>query len=93
VREFPLVEPTRIKMLRGPAVDELRGTCRTSRFRATKAGILPPPIKTTGATTWPEHEIEACLRAEMAGATIEELQDLVRRIVEARAAYAPADAA
>jgi prophage regulatory protein len=82
-------------MLRLPAVLERRGTTRTRLYSAIQQGLMTPGIHRANSTLalWPAHEIETINRAEIAGATADELKALVRQLVKQRQADKPAVAA
>ncbi len=71
----------------------IRKTELISRCGRTNSGVyadiadelMPPPVK-LGArmSAWPEHEIEAVLRARIAGKSADEIRALVRELVAAR---------
>ena len=68
-----------------------RGLSRSSHFRDIEAGLWPPPI-TIGprCSVYPEHEADLILRAQVAGATADEIRTLVQQLVTARAQMKPA---
>lgn len=59
---------------------------RSSVYRAVHAEILTPPVQIgLNAVAWPAHEIDAILELRAAGGTHEEVRQLVRQLVQARA--------
>lgn len=54
------------------------------------AGTFPKPIKLGSSSLWPEHEIDAMVRAYIAEATEGELKELVADLVAARTTIKPA---
>lgn len=67
-----------------------RGCSKTALYRDIKNGLFPPPItKGRRFAFWPEYELDALARAEIASATDEQLRALVRRLVKARAKLMP----
>ena len=62
-----------------------RGYAKTQLYRDVRAGVMTPGI-TKGAklVVWPAYEIDAINRAEIAGATRDELRTLVRQLLEQR---------
>lgn len=54
-------------------------------WRAQRDGRLPPPVYvSTGASRWPEHEIDAIDRALLRGTAPQDLKSLVQNLVAAR---------
>lgn len=74
-----------LHFLRLSDILERRRTSRTVTYRNIAAGTFPPPVKLGPNTSaWPEHEIEALDRAQLAGASEDEVRALVSSIVVAR---------
>lgn len=88
MRRFPIVPAEPLAFIRGRHIDARRGASRSDRYRRVRDGLFPRPINRHGTSLWGEHELLSIMRAELAGATDEELQDLVRRIHAAREAFA-----
>lgn len=79
------VVPRKITLLSSREADARRGHKRTQRYKLIAAGLLTPPIKRgPRATFWPEHEVEALVRAEIRGDTVEQRRALVQRLLTAR---------
>lgn len=58
---------------------------RSSIYARIKAGTLPPPIRISSqSAAWVEHEIEAVLRAQIAGKSGEDLKNIVSDLVRQR---------
>lgn len=65
-----------------------RARSRSQLFVDIKIGLMPPPLRARpGRKTnaWPTYEIDAINRAEIAGASDQEIRLLVRHLVEQRA--------
>lgn len=72
-------------LIRAPKVGDLRGYGRSQVYTDVARGILPPPIRRSRKmSVWPAHEIEAVNRAEIAGASQEEIKRLVLNLVAQR---------
>tara|TARA_R110002096_G_scaffold201398_1_gene385995 strand:- start:13662 stop:13943 length:282 start_codon:yes stop_codon:yes gene_type:complete len=65
-------------------VCEKRGRGSSSLYEDIAHGLLPPPIKRGRASLWIEDEIDAVLAAEAAGATDDEIRELVQEFTAAR---------
>lgn len=78
-------------LLRLDRVLERRGRSRAQTYIDIRRGILTPPVHISerGLSVWPATEIDALLRAEIAGATREQLQQLVRELLGQRQAGRP----
>ena len=71
----------RIKFLRFPQVSERTGRTRPSLNYLIQNGLFPRPVKLSmRAAGFPESEIEAILRAQVRGASVEEIKGLVCQI-------------
>ena len=73
-------------LLRIAAVCELTGRKRSSQYNDIKNGLMTAPVR-AGANTkaWPAHEVQAIIRARIAGKTDDELRALVARLHDERA--------
>ena len=72
-------------LIRAPKVGDLRGYGRSQVYADVARGILPPPIRRSRKmSVWPAFEIEAVNRAEISGASEEEIKALVKQLVEQR---------
>ena len=67
-----------------PAVLARRSDGRSSLYADINLGRWTPPIRMGRASAWPEHETQALLRARIAGASDEQLKQLVRDLLEER---------
>jgi prophage regulatory protein len=82
--------PFELGFLRLPALLSKRGRKRSSHFRDIKAGLFPPPVALgPRCSGWPEHEVDLLLRAQIAGASPDEIRSLVARLIAARAELMP----
>ena len=61
------------------------GVSRTTPWRWTSDGLLPPPIRLSpGCTRWLSDELELIDQARLKGRTDAEIRELVREIVSSR---------
>ena len=60
-----------------PGVLGRRGDGRSSLYSDIAEGLWTPPIRMGRASTWPAHETQAILAAHVAGATDDEIRQLV----------------
>jgi prophage regulatory protein len=81
-----------VVLLRLPAVLKRGGFGRTTFLTGIRAGVFPPPVRFGRVSTWPEHEIDAILRARIAGAGDMEAKALVSDLLAKRRAGAAAAA-
>jgi prophage regulatory protein len=59
-------------------------------YSKIQKGELPPPVRVgERCSAWPSHEIDAIVNARIAGATVEQMRQLVQQLVEQRAALMP----
>ena len=78
-------EPPTIKMLRIWDVTSATGLSRSSVWLHVKLLQLPPPVKIgTRAVGWSSAEIGRINEARMAGASEDEIKDLVQSMVAGR---------
>ena len=74
-----------LTMLKCPTVMARVGQSRSALYAAAKRGVFTPPIKWAPQSSgWPEHEVNAILRARIAGKSDDEIRELVKQLVEAR---------
>lgn len=77
-----------------PEVADLLAEKATRLYERVKLRTLTPPVKLTlRSSAWPEHEVQALVRAQMAGCSDLELTALVQRLVAARTQFLPCAAA
>jgi len=75
----------RATILRLPQVKAKTGLGRSTIFSQSGEGLLPPPIRLGArAVGWVEEEIDAVLKARIAGAGADEVKGLVAELVAAR---------
>jgi prophage regulatory protein len=75
---------TRMLKLRDVLSRRARGT--TSHYADIQRGLFTKPVKTgIKASAWPEAEVEALIRARIAGKTDDEIRALVAKLEAARA--------
>lgn len=74
-------------ILRLPAIKARRGVgSNTSIYNEIREGLFPKPIKISERSSgWPEDEVEAINTARVAGATKEQIRELVARLHAKRA--------
>jgi prophage regulatory protein len=80
-----------LRLERLPDVLARRGDGRTSFYGAILRREWTKPIRMGRASTWPAHETQTLLAARIAGATSEQMRELVRALHAKRAALMPAD--
>jgi prophage regulatory protein len=81
---------TNISLLRLDTVVSRRGRSRPQLYIDIKRGVMTPPVRLgEKLSAWPSHEIDALNRAEIGGATQDELRALVLQLVAQRAQGKP----
>jgi prophage regulatory protein len=82
--------PETISLLRLETVVSRRGRSRPQLYVDIKRGTMTPPVRLgCKLSAWPSHEIDALNRAEIAGASQDELRALVQELVALRAKGKP----
>ena len=77
-------QPT-ISTLRLPKVVQQTGRSRASLYSDINEGTFPPPIKyTQRCVAWPDYEVNAIVRARIAGKSDDEIRCMVAEMIEAR---------
>jgi prophage regulatory protein len=72
-------------MHRLPKLIEETGNKRATIYKQVAAGLLTKPVLISGrSVAWPAHEIEAIMRARIAGKDEHEIRSLVRKLEAAR---------
>ena len=72
-------------MSRQPSVCDTFGISRSALYRGIQSGLFPPPVKVGDrSSAWPDSEIELIARALIAGASPDEIRQLVTQILAAR---------
>jgi prophage regulatory protein len=83
-----------ISLLRLDTVISRRGRSRPQLYIDIKRGTMTPPVRLgEKLSAWPSHEVDALNRAEIGGATQDELRVLVKHLVEQRRQMRPAQTA
>jgi len=84
-QEAKWARPSSPTFLRLPDVLARRGRSRSSLFRDIGAGLFPPGIALGARCTgWVQDEVDFVLRAQVAGASADELRALVVRLIASR---------
>jgi prophage regulatory protein len=82
---------TTISLLRLDTVVSRRGRSRPQLYIDIKRGTMTPPVRLgEKLSAWPSHEIDALNRAEIGGASQDELRALVLELLEQRQRMKPA---
>lgn len=76
-----------LQILRMPHLLQRTAESRTAIYCGIRRGTFPSPVKLGGprAVGWPAHEIDAVVRARIAGATDDQIKALVARLHAQRA--------
>ena len=81
--------PRSIVWLRVGDLMQRRKRGRSSLYRDISEQTLTPPVKVgINSSAWPEFEIDAIDRARLAGASDDDIRNLVRELIAARKAAA-----
>lgn len=79
-----------ISLLRLPAVLQRRGRQKSQHAEDVRDGVFTKPIKPSSRLAlWPAHEVDQLVAAEVAGATPDQVRDLVKKLEAQRAAALP----
>jgi prophage regulatory protein len=82
--------PPAFRLLRLPAVLSRTGDGRSSHYRKVAERLFTAPVALGDrARAWPEGEVDAIVRARVAGFSDDQLRQLVDQLEAARAAAAP----
>ena len=74
-----------IKLLREGAVRDITGISRVSLFETRKRGLFVNPVPITGRSVgYPDNEVEAMVKARIAGKSDAEIRALVESLHAAR---------
>ena len=77
-------------LIRAPQVLTRKGSRKTQLYAEIRAGLFPPPVRLGSRyAAWLESEVDAVLKARVAGATRKQLRGIVRRLLEERRAMMP----
>ena len=66
-----------------------RGCQKSKHYADVQRGLFTPPVRVGRASTWPRHEVDALIAAQIAGATDAQLVALVRHLLAQRAGLMP----
>lgn len=73
------------QLLRLQPVLTRTGSSRTQHYNAISAGLMTTPVHIgPRAVAWPSHEVDAIIRARIAGKTDDEIRALVQRLMVER---------
>jgi prophage regulatory protein len=77
------------KLLRIAATAARVGNCRSIVYVRVKDGLFPKPVRIgPNSVAWPDYEIDALIRARVAGKSDEDIRALVRELEAKRAEVA-----
>jgi prophage regulatory protein len=80
-------------LIRLPEVRKRSGLATSTVYLRVKQGLLTPPVSIGfNASAWPDQEIDQINAAWAAGASIDQIKDLVARLIEKRRAAFPVPA-
>lgn len=79
-----------ISLERNPVVQKRMGRGKATLHQDVREGVMTPPI-TIGKrwSAWPSDEVDAVVRARIAGASKDALRELVKELVARRQTAAP----
>ena len=81
-----------IRLIRANEVKSLCGRSNSGLYADISAGVMVPPVKIgPRASAWPEHEVDAILRARIAGRSDAYIRELVARLVAVRTNAEPTE--
>lgn len=77
---------SRIAVVRGKSARaHLGGIAVSTFYERIQKGLIPPGVPLGGRIVgWPEHELQAILEARIAGATDDDVRQLVRSLIRKR---------
>lgn len=73
-----------IRLLPFPQVQGRTNDCKAQTYALINNGLFPPPVKIGRKSVWPENEVEAVVAARIAGASVDELRQLIENLVAQR---------
>lgn len=80
-----MINNIQIKFQRKTYLLEQFGFKKSTLYTRIKEGLIVPPISLGGTSVaWPEHELQAILRAMCAGKSPDEIKQLVTELVAKR---------
>ena len=85
-----MTEHQPIRIERKPAVLSRIGMSHATLYRRISEGLFPPGVTLGNRSVgWLAHEVDTMLKAFAAGKTTEELQSIVKALIEERQTLAP----
>jgi prophage regulatory protein len=66
-----------------------RGCQKSKHYADVQRGMFTPPVRVGRASTWPRHEVDALIAAQIAGANDAQLRALVKQFLARRAELMP----
>lgn len=70
-----------MRVIRLPAVCEILGLSRTTLYRQVGSGLFPRPVSVgVNSRAWGAHEVDAIVKARIAGKSEAEIRALVQRL-------------
>ena len=79
------------RLLRLPDTEQQMGKKRNALYEDISEGVFPPGVPLSfdkngrpAAVAWPQSEVQAIIRARIAGKSLDELRSLVRALVAKR---------
>jgi prophage regulatory protein len=82
---MPTTATPQLRLLRLPEVLARRGRKRSAHYRDIADGTFTPPARLgPRCSAWPDHEVEIIIRAQIAGASPDDLRTLVRELLMER---------
>lgn len=66
-----------------------RGCEKSKHYADVQRRLFTPPVRVGRASTWPRHEVDALIGANIAGATDDQLRALVSQLLTKRAELMP----
>jgi prophage regulatory protein len=80
-----------MRILRVDDTLDRTGDTRSPLYDKVSRGLFTRPVKVgERAAGWPEHEIEALIAARVAGASVDQIRQLVEKLHQQRTAAMPA---
>ena len=74
-----------IKLLRKPVVLQALGLSNSTFYERIQTGLMPPGVSLGGRrVAWPDYEVEAVLKAMIAGKSQNDIKELVNQLVAQR---------
>lgn len=74
-----------LTLSRQPIVLEAFGFKKSTLYNRIQEGLIVPPVSLGGrSVAWPDHELQAILRAMCAGKPLDEIKQLVTELIAKR---------